>query len=108
MTRKLLSTYALGKSSPKETYISVVFGALSINNQNQRQVSYSSANLRTDESCHVEHQPGVAVIHLGKHRHAATPITGGHRINLIVWARSSEFREKDLNEYECPKWCNKK
>ena len=29
--------------------------------------------------------PGLAMLHKGQHRHAAMPITGGRRVNLIVW-----------------------
>ena len=30
-------------------------------------------------------RPGLAVIHKGQHRHAAEPIQGGRRVNLIMW-----------------------
>jgi len=38
------------------------------------------------------HQPGRAILHLGKHRHGASAITEGERFNLILWLRSAEFR----------------
>jgi hypothetical protein len=38
------------------------------------------------------HTTGRAVMHLGRQRHGADEIASGHRINLIVWARSSTFR----------------
>ena len=33
----------------------------------------------------IEMHPGLAVLHKGQHRHSALPITGGRRVNLIVW-----------------------
>lgn len=38
------------------------------------------------------HVPGRALLHLGRQRHGADDITGGERLNLILWARSSAFR----------------
>ncbi|GMI06687.1 hypothetical protein TrRE_jg6408 [Triparma retinervis] len=43
-------------------------------------------------SLKLEHTIGTAVLHLGRRRHGADNITGGERVNLIVWARSSAFR----------------
>ena len=31
------------------------------------------------------HAPGVALLHLGGHKHAALPLTAGERTNLIIW-----------------------
>lgn len=31
---------------------------------------------------------GQAVIHRGDHEHRALPITGGQRINLVVWCEA--------------------
>lgn len=31
----------------------------------------------------------------GSHRHGASPISGGERLNLILWCLSSPFRETD-------------
>lgn len=39
-----------------------------------------------------EHVIGRGIIHLGRQRHGADTITSGNRMNLIVWARSSHFR----------------
>jgi len=38
-----------------------------------------------EEDFGYEHQKGVALLHLGKHRHGAMPITAGTRYNLIIW-----------------------
>jgi len=56
------------------------------------------------ENTYVSHQPGIGLLHVGKHRHAAQKITSGHRLNLILWCRSSDFRQH-MDE-ECPDWCN--
>jgi hypothetical protein len=44
-----------------------------------------------DENFEVEHKPGQALLHIGRHRHGANPITSGERYNLIIWCRSSSF-----------------
>ena len=49
------------------------------------------------------HAPGVALLHAGKHRHEAVPITGGRRVNLIVWCRSPSLRAAPRGG--CPDWC---
>jgi len=59
-----------------------------------------------DESIAIEvhHTPGYAVFHVGSHRHGALPILSGHRVNLILWHRSTDYRrEKDYRV--CPEWC---
>jgi hypothetical protein len=38
--------------------------------------------------------PGRAVVHLGQHLHEVSPVTGGERFALIVWARSQAYRAK--------------
>lgn len=48
-----------------------------------------------------EHQPGVALLHAGKHRHGALAIEGGERRNLIVWCRSKAQPVGD----DCAPWC---
>jgi hypothetical protein len=40
-----------------------------------------------------EHALGRAVLHAGAHRHGALPLTGGERMNLIVWCQSSWARQ---------------
>jgi len=51
-----------------------------------------------------DHVPGTGLLHLGKHRHSATPITSGERHNLILWCRSSTIRNKEDN-FTCQPWC---
>ncbi|GAB2226630.1 hypothetical protein Droror1_Dr00022443 [Drosera rotundifolia] len=52
--------------------------------------------------CHV---PGRAVLHGGRHRHGARATTDGNRINLILWCRSSVFRELKKHQRDCSRWC---
>ena len=51
------------------------------------------------------HQPGVALLHAGAHRHGALPVTGGERLNLILWCRSSRYRAWTAGRADCPTWC---
>jgi len=59
---------------------------------------------KPEEEISVSHTPGTAILHLGKHRHAARRVISGERHNLIVWCRSSIFRES-YNDDECENWC---
>jgi hypothetical protein len=43
----------------------------------------------------LEHRTGQAYLHRGRHRHMATPITAGHRLNLILWCLSLNYREQE-------------
>ncbi|CAL0316402.1 unnamed protein product [Lupinus luteus] len=51
------------------------------------------------------HVPGQAVLHCGRHRHGARPTTSGHRLNLILWCRSSVFREMKSYQRNFSSWC---
>lgn len=59
----------------------------------------------TDEILEYSHVPGQAVLHAGRHRHGAKAITTGYRINLILWCRSSLFRELKIHQTEFSGWC---
>ena len=50
------------------------------------------------------HVRGTAVLHIGKHRHGARPITSGSRSNMILWCRSSLFRSQ-YDDTKCAGWC---
>lgn len=43
----------------------------------------------------MQHEPGTVLLHLGRHRHQALDLVSGHRINLILWCRSSSVRSAD-------------
>ncbi|MDP2438570.1 MAG: hypothetical protein Q8P67_22740 [archaeon] len=53
---------------------------------------------RTNEerkhSASYHHQLGRCVVHRGTHRHGAAAIAEGARTNLIIWCRSSSFRQQ--------------
>lgn len=51
------------------------------------------------------HVPGQAVLHRGRHRHGARATTSGHRINLLLWCRSSVFREMKRHQRDYSNWC---
>ena len=57
-----------------------------------------------DEEFAVPHEPGVAIVHAGSHRHEVDPLIRGRRRNLIVWCRSSVFRAAG-DDGACPAWC---
>jgi len=50
------------------------------------------------------HEIGRGCLHVGRHRHGANELTGGERINLILWCRSSEFRDSSKRD-EHDWWC---
>ncbi|XP_010498785.1 PREDICTED: uncharacterized PKHD-type hydroxylase At1g22950 [Camelina sativa] len=51
------------------------------------------------------HVPGHAILHRGRHRHGARATTSGHRANLILWCRSSTFREMKNYQKDFSNWC---
>ncbi len=59
------------------------------------------------EQANVAHKKGFALLHRGRHRHAATPIALGRRENLILWCRSSAYRDAnhECKNARCPPWC---
>lgn len=63
---------------------------------------------RPEERITVAHQPGVALVHAGKHRHGALPVPHGRRRNLVLWCRSAAWRPQEealLHVGRCPPWC---
>ncbi|PKA56953.1 putative PKHD-type hydroxylase [Apostasia shenzhenica] len=59
-----------------------------------------------EEVLEYSHVPGQAVIHRGRHRHGARPTTSGFRINLLLWCRSSAFREMKKYQKDFSSWCS--
>jgi len=51
-----------------------------------RGVRFHEADAETRAYRSVAHEPGVAIVHLGQHLHAAAPLRSGIRENLVVWA----------------------
>lgn len=60
---------------------------------------------RPEEVLEYSHVPGHAILHAGRHRHGAKAITSGQRTNLILWCRSSEFRELKKYQRDFSSWC---
>ncbi|XP_061957128.1 2-oxoglutarate and iron-dependent oxygenase domain-containing protein CP2-like isoform X2 [Populus nigra] len=58
-----------------------------------------------EEIFYYSHVPGGAVLHLGRHRHGVRATTSGHRINLLLWCRSSVFREIRKYQKDFSSWC---
>ncbi|KAI3933502.1 hypothetical protein MKX01_022081 [Papaver californicum] len=58
-----------------------------------------------EESLEYSHVPGQAVLHRGRHRHGARATRSGHRINLLLWCRSSVFRELKKYQKDFSAWC---
>ncbi|GMI89848.1 CUPULIFORMIS2 [Hibiscus trionum] len=58
-----------------------------------------------DEVLDYSHVPGRAVLHRGRHRHGARATTTGHRVNLLLWCRSSVFRELRKYQKDLSSWC---
>lgn len=60
---------------------------------------------QSEEIFDYTHAPGRAVLHRGRHRHGARATTSGHRINLLLWCRSSVFREMKKYQKDFSSWC---
>ncbi|XP_027097537.1 2-oxoglutarate and iron-dependent oxygenase domain-containing protein CP2-like [Coffea arabica] len=64
-----------------------------------------NSETQPEEILDYSHVPGRAVLHRGRHRHGARATTSGHRINLLLWCRSSVFRELRKYQKDCSGWC---
>ncbi|XP_047330848.1 2-oxoglutarate and iron-dependent oxygenase domain-containing protein CP2-like [Impatiens glandulifera] len=64
-----------------------------------------NSETQPEEIYDFSHVPGRALLHRGRHRHGARATTSGHRINLLLWCRSSAFRELKKYQTEYPTWC---
>ncbi|KAJ6881818.1 2-oxoglutarate and iron-dependent oxygenase domain-containing protein CP2-like isoform X1 [Populus alba x Populus x berolinensis] len=60
---------------------------------------------KPEEIFDYSHVPGRAVLHLGRHRHGVRATTAGHRINLLLWCKSSVFREIRKYQKDFSSWC---
>jgi hypothetical protein len=59
---------------------------------------------RPEEEFQLTHVPGQAILHRGRHRHGAHPITGGERFNLILWCNSSRYDRRHDRQHD-PAFC---
>ncbi|KAK4342574.1 hypothetical protein RND71_038390 [Anisodus tanguticus] len=64
-----------------------------------------NAKTQSEEIFDYSHAAGRAVLHHGRHRHGARATTSGHRINLLLWCRSSVFRELRNHQKDLCSWC---
>lgn len=64
-----------------------------------------NSETQPEEILDYSHVPGQAVLHRGRHRHGARATTSGHRINLLLWCRSSCFRELRKYQKDFSGWC---
>ncbi|KAL2920475.1 hypothetical protein RDABS01_011966 [Bienertia sinuspersici] len=58
-----------------------------------------------EEILDYSHVPQHAILHRGRHRHGARATTTGNRSNLILWCRSSVFRELKKYQKDFSSWC---
>lgn len=64
-----------------------------------------NSDIQPGEIFDYPHVPGHAILHPGRHRHGARPTTSGNRMNLIIWCRSSAFRELKKYRKDFSSWC---
>ncbi|GAV65741.1 2OG-FeII_Oxy domain-containing protein [Cephalotus follicularis] len=64
-----------------------------------------NSETQPEETLDYSHVPGRAVLHRGRHRHGARATTSGRRVNLILWCRSSIFRELKKYQKDYSNWC---
>ncbi|KAJ0038677.1 hypothetical protein Pint_22162 [Pistacia integerrima] len=64
-----------------------------------------NSETQPEEILDYSHVPGRAVLHRGRHRHGARATTSGWRVNLLLWCRSSVFRELRKYQKDCSSWC---
>ncbi|KAJ4973866.1 hypothetical protein NE237_007040 [Protea cynaroides] len=70
---------------------------------------HKNTRIEPEETLDYSHVPGKAVLHHGRHRNGANATTSGHRINLLLWCRSSVFREMEYQKKisSCCGWCQR-
>ncbi|VVB00868.1 unnamed protein product [Arabis nemorensis] len=64
-----------------------------------------NTDAKPEETFDYSHIPGQAILHRGRHRHGARATISGHRVNMILWCRSSIFREMKTYQKGFPNWC---
>ncbi|KAF0921042.1 hypothetical protein E2562_038242 [Oryza meyeriana var. granulata] len=67
--------------------------------------NHVNSETQHEEMYDYSHVPGRAVLHRGRHRHGARPTSSGLRINLLLWCRSSVFREMKKYQKDFSGWC---
>ncbi|KAM0961269.1 hypothetical protein ACFX13_020994 [Malus domestica] len=64
-----------------------------------------NSETQSEEIFDYPHVPGHAILHHGRHRHGARATTSGRRVNLLLWCRSSVFRELKKYQKDFSNWC---
>ncbi|KAM3330313.1 hypothetical protein ACQJBY_026933 [Aegilops geniculata] len=67
--------------------------------------NHVNSETQHEEMYDYSHVPGRAVLHRGRHRHGARPTSSGLRMNLLLWCRSSVFREMKKYQMDFSSWC---
>ncbi|RDY02185.1 putative PKHD-type hydroxylase, partial [Mucuna pruriens] len=67
--------------------------------------NHEASKAKPREVFDYSHVTGHAILHAGRHRHGARPTTSGNRMNLILWCRSSTFRELKKYQSDFSSWC---
>ncbi|KAJ0985724.1 hypothetical protein J5N97_004080 [Dioscorea zingiberensis] len=67
--------------------------------------AHVNSETQPEEIFDYSHVPGQALLHRGRHRHGARATTSGQRINLLLWCRSSVFREMKKYQKDFSGWC---
>ena len=75
--------------------------------QGRRCFNHMQTDHRPEEHVEIEQIPGTCIVHAGLHRHGVLPILQGSRRTLIVWTKSSRFRERE-GRSECGDWCGER
>ena len=72
--------------------------------QGRRCFKHMQTPHKPNEHIEVEQIPGTCIVHAGLHRHGVLPILDGYRRSMIVWTKSSSFRD-GFDHSECRDWC---
>ncbi|XP_057731985.1 2-oxoglutarate and iron-dependent oxygenase domain-containing protein ICU11-like [Arachis stenosperma] len=67
--------------------------------------AHVNSDSQLEEIFDYSHVPGQAILHSGRHRHGAKATVSGKRMNLILWCRSSTFREMIKYQRAFAGWC---
>lgn len=68
--------------------------------------NHVNTEIQSEEIFDYVHVPGRAVLHRGRHRHGARATTSGNRTNMLLWCRSSVFRELRKYQKDFSNWCS--
>ncbi|XP_073142985.1 2-oxoglutarate and iron-dependent oxygenase domain-containing protein CP2-like isoform X1 [Henckelia pumila] len=68
--------------------------------------NHVNTETQSEEIFDYVHVPGRAILHRGRHRHGARATTSGNRTNLLLWCRSSVFRELRKYQKDFSNWCS--